>query len=394
MAASSAACSSSLAGATAASSSAEVAQCRICLEDCAVETLLAPCRCTGTGRFVHASCLQRWQDQLVGKGYFDERAWTCQSCCAPFSLRPSLPTASLSRRCLGSRSRPPEPPILERITTNPFFDASLSATLSARSRRQLLASMRPGCLVIRHPAAIQPVLRAEHWSHGVFLIAGMLPGQGHAGWDALVGVNLAGTPCERPRAGVDECFEELRAHLGHVPLRLLSGGPVQQSRMLVLVSISQRPTAPLPDLVRLVVGRPTEVKESEDVDPTTTSPHECAGALFGQPVDILGFLQREPCLGPLSMLAFQGHAVWSNMQLLSEIARGNWMLSEAASEDFTCAGLPANREATWDHFIIERTPTIIESPGSSHRWSIGSLVPGKMLKLPWLKQRRSTSATS
>ena len=36
--------------------------CRICLESSDEESLIAPCRCNGSSKFVHRHCLQRWID--------------------------------------------------------------------------------------------------------------------------------------------------------------------------------------------------------------------------------------------------------------------------------------------------------------------------------------------
>ena len=35
-------------------------ECRICFEDDTNETLFSPCKCSGTMRWVHNSCLQKW----------------------------------------------------------------------------------------------------------------------------------------------------------------------------------------------------------------------------------------------------------------------------------------------------------------------------------------------
>ena len=47
-------------------------QCRICLEDeNDLDTLISPCRCSGTSKYVHKTCLQRWRYQDVNSpGFF------------------------------------------------------------------------------------------------------------------------------------------------------------------------------------------------------------------------------------------------------------------------------------------------------------------------------------
>jgi len=38
-----------------------MAQCRICLEDASLNELISPCRCAGTSKYVHHTCLERWR---------------------------------------------------------------------------------------------------------------------------------------------------------------------------------------------------------------------------------------------------------------------------------------------------------------------------------------------
>ena len=43
-----------------------MAQCRICLEDASLNELIAPCRCAGTSKYVHYTCLERWRASRPG----------------------------------------------------------------------------------------------------------------------------------------------------------------------------------------------------------------------------------------------------------------------------------------------------------------------------------------
>ena len=55
-----------------------LACCRFCLADESVAQLVAPCRCTGTSRFVHPRCLIVWQQH----GHLNE----CEVCHAPWTM--------------------------------------------------------------------------------------------------------------------------------------------------------------------------------------------------------------------------------------------------------------------------------------------------------------------
>eukprot|EP01065_Artemidia_motanka_P000863 TRINITY_DN10404_c0_g1_i1.p1 TRINITY_DN10404_c0_g1~~TRINITY_DN10404_c0_g1_i1.p1 ORF type:complete len:296 (+),score=41.87 TRINITY_DN10404_c0_g1_i1:76-963(+) len=85
---------------TASDSSAARPQCRICLEADRPGSLVAPCStCTGTAKWVHPECLERWRSLAPA------RAFECEVCRTPFdgSVRPpELAPATFPRR--------PEPP--------------------------------------------------------------------------------------------------------------------------------------------------------------------------------------------------------------------------------------------------------------------------------------------
>lgn len=315
------------------------AQCRFCLEDAPVASLVAPCRCTGTSKFVHESCLRMWQEQLGGAE--DERALVCQSCRVPFNLAPQV----VSRGSQHGR-RPMAGPIFENITTNPHFQRHSGGILTNSLQQRIRNGMRPGCLVLRSPGAPEPIIRAEHWQDSAFLIGGVWPGVGHAASDALVGVNLLG---ELLPASVSERCPELRALAAASPQQFWArvGGPVQRRRWLALVvfqgALAQ---ADLPALVRLVVPESVRPGESNII-----------GALFGEPADLLPVLQQQSSIHVLRILAFEGHAIWHSTQLLSEIMRGSWGLALATSEDFLCCFEASDRHECWERLWTDKQPT-------------------------------------
>lgn len=57
--------------------------CRICLEETADRsTLIAPCRCAGSAKYVHRECLDHWRGQNVGT----DRAQRCEVCHFPYTF--------------------------------------------------------------------------------------------------------------------------------------------------------------------------------------------------------------------------------------------------------------------------------------------------------------------
>ena len=52
-------------------------QCRICLEDEEnIDLLISPCRCNGTSKYVHKSCLETWRYQSISARGF----YKCMEC--------------------------------------------------------------------------------------------------------------------------------------------------------------------------------------------------------------------------------------------------------------------------------------------------------------------------
>lgn len=58
-------------------------QCRFCLEDDLQQNLIAPCVCTGSGRYVHSKCVYQWYTHNPSKGL------TCQVCQTRLATRNS-----------------------------------------------------------------------------------------------------------------------------------------------------------------------------------------------------------------------------------------------------------------------------------------------------------------
>jgi hypothetical protein len=71
----------------------EAPRCRVCFEPGTFEDqkedgeLIEPCACKGTQRYVHKSCLVRWQ-QVTQAQPNSRRAFICSVCTEPFSICP------------------------------------------------------------------------------------------------------------------------------------------------------------------------------------------------------------------------------------------------------------------------------------------------------------------
>jgi len=230
--------------------------------------------------------------------------------------------------------------------------------------------MDSGCLVLQTPARARDeaarrgrhngdnffvlfeavvASRLAHWHKGIYLLAAKWERLGSDGSDALVGVNLAGQRTV-PRHSAE--IRQLQAQLPGKPVQCLVGGPVGPDRLLALVPFEGELLQPLPRLVHSVEGLPSEGASGP------------CGALFAELRDVLQVLSEQTNLRPLGAAVFQGHAVWSSDQLLSEVARGSWGLARAQGSDLSVPeGDSEERWSTlWQQRQVVPRTSDVESP--------------------------------
>ncbi|KAH7621403.1 hypothetical protein Ndes2526B_g03747 [Nannochloris sp. 'desiccata'] len=65
--------------------------CRICWDTCESESLISPCSCKGTQKYVHVKCLRKWQENVQKRDLRDERAFRCGVCQVRYTLPPPDP---------------------------------------------------------------------------------------------------------------------------------------------------------------------------------------------------------------------------------------------------------------------------------------------------------------
>ncbi|CAE7879913.1 MARCHF2, partial [Symbiodinium sp. KB8] len=216
----------------------ETPQCRFCLEEGSAEDFIIPCKCEGTSRFVHESCLRRWQSEALSY----EHALICQVCRTNFSIKPPEKiwrTAARSR----SASEDTAAALFDNVRTNPRYDREAIARIPRALRSRLRLLLDSGCLVLQTPARARDeaarrgrhngdnffvlfeavvASRLAHWHKGIYLLAAKWERLGSDGSDALVGVNLAGQRAV-PRHSAE--VRQLQAQLPGKPVQCIVGGP-------------------------------------------------------------------------------------------------------------------------------------------------------------------------
>ncbi|WFD21191.1 hypothetical protein MCAP1_003452 [Malassezia caprae] len=115
--------------------------CRICFDSAVApgDRLLAPCRCRGTMKYVHASCLDEWR----AKSRRADSARKCEQCGAAYMLR-----ATLTMRLLASRA--------VRVVLSLSSCLVLAQCLGVLARI-FLQSKEPALFEAMHPWAMQSV---------------------------------------------------------------------------------------------------------------------------------------------------------------------------------------------------------------------------------------------
>lgn len=177
--------------------------CRYCFEGAETGVLLSPCACKGDQKWVHLTCLRRWQrmvlvSQPTHPAFYerDPRHYRCNVCKGTFSCEP--------------------PTRLELMAS--FTGPELGAL------------MAPDCIIAAHanftselsrqmeglPEYIQERQSYAHWRGGVFLITEVSPLESTL--DAPIGSSSA-LAAIRMRLG-----DELELSLNGQTLRLVPGG--------------------------------------------------------------------------------------------------------------------------------------------------------------------------
>eukprot|EP01065_Artemidia_motanka_P029548 TRINITY_DN35646_c0_g1_i1.p2 TRINITY_DN35646_c0_g1~~TRINITY_DN35646_c0_g1_i1.p2 ORF type:complete len:418 (+),score=126.02 TRINITY_DN35646_c0_g1_i1:180-1256(+) len=276
--------------------------------------MVAPCKCTGSHRWVHADCLRQWQHSVqIGApnhpqaGARERRHTVCSVCAAPYQVAPE------GRAQLLARLAALEP--------------------SALGPGTLLVAGAAASAPVRLPAGVPPVLRLwmeikrAHWARGVYLLYRAAEGAASDGDDALYGLNLT-----RPLAATGDSesgYAALRGVAGpHCRLldtrvaegkyQLFNGGPIAPREWVALCAV---PVSELPN------DHSSGDEESRlEVVCGPSSPDSALVMVVGTAGAVLA-------LKPEHASFFSGHAVWSRTQLLGECARGSWGVGEGTMED-------------------------------------------------------------
>eukprot|EP00928_Gymnodinium_smaydae_P032717 TRINITY_DN23624_c0_g1_i1.p1 TRINITY_DN23624_c0_g1~~TRINITY_DN23624_c0_g1_i1.p1 ORF type:complete len:434 (+),score=104.66 TRINITY_DN23624_c0_g1_i1:103-1404(+) len=319
----------------------EEAICRICFagddgdgdgDGAGAGELVSPCRCVGSQKYVHVSCLRKWQRsvQLSGSNHPAERAReirhkVCNVCNTPFDL-PAQDRAELMADL--AHMRP------EQVAPGVLLLTKKSASDSVASGSQLSIALR---------AFVQA--KAAHFQRAVYILTQIRPSQSNDGGDCVLGVNLS-----RPLDALDISRLEgaaspaaIRASAAKgVDVMWMNGGPVSPLCVTSMVVVEHLTPAQRSVLLgrgaaellaganAAVVHGPLEavlrVAEAE-AQARRAAASGAGGAAPGSGA----------ASGTVTVLAWAGFAQWSRTQLLGEVARGSWGWCDGSASDVALA---------------------------------------------------------
>lgn len=315
--------------------------CRICFAGADNEAgdeglLVSPCRCEGSQKFVHLSCLRHWQRsvQLGGSNHpedtvREDRHQVCNVCKSAFNLPPQDRGSMMSEL---AHVRP------EEIAPGILLVTKKTGAASSMASAQMNIALR---------AFIET--RAAHFREAVYLITDIRPAVGSDGSDAVLGVNLS-RPLETPdvsklegaanEADIQEC-----ARMG-VEVLWMNGGPLRPRAVTTASCVE-----------RLPLTQRQELFAQHGIRELATSSSSGQVLIEGPMTGVLAVAMeearqstaaaarincrhdRERATPSVTVIAWAGVAQWSRTQLLGEVARGSWGWCRGTPADVSAAAL-------------------------------------------------------
>lgn len=296
--------------------------CRICF--CGEEdgqSLVSPCKCQGSQRYVHLSCLRKWQRsvQLDRSNHPDDtdhedRHRICNVCKEPFDILPEDRATMMSG--------------LAEINPEEIRPGMVLITKQTAAEEALPAGSQLNLLLRAYIEA-----KAAHFREAVYILTKIRSQEASDGSDAVIGVNLTRT-MDTPDASMleaapDEATMEMYEGRG-VRIRWMNGGPVSPRAVSAMLRLSH-----------LSRGRRTELCAKHGLEELASDE---GVVIQGSMLGVLMLAAEEADAAAAggheraaTVLAWAGYAQWSRTQLLGEIARGSWGWCQGTAADVRIA---------------------------------------------------------
>lgn len=270
--------------------------CRYCFED--TGTLIAPCNCEGSNKYVHQECLAKWQynsilSQSTHPKYQTNIEKICNVCGSEFKFK------EYSRDKLMLQFTGKE--IANMINKGCYL---VSSKKSSSSNLELMN---------KHKNNRELCNNLKHWTKSIFLVTNI---QGKDDNIHILGISMTNVISVDDYPPLYFTWIKLDRHpffQNKSKVTHFIGGPCNPNIPFYLINIKES------SLKNIDLERFNIVKVVTDMENTF---------IFGQLYELLGNLgyQYLDTLNYISII--WGIAGWSKTQLLGEIARGGWGLSK------------------------------------------------------------------
>mmetsp|Transcript_30046 Transcript_30046/g.54775 ORF Transcript_30046/g.54775 Transcript_30046/m.54775 type:complete len:430 (-) Transcript_30046:81-1370(-) len=296
--------------------------CRICFDGSAEGELVSPCDCVGSQKYVHLSCLRRWQRsvQLGAPNHPEEvrredRHTRCGVCRARFNIPPQDRATMMA----------------DLAHVQPDDVASGLLLITSKTSGELNSAVGATEINILFRAYIEA--KAQHFRQAVYLLTEVAGTASPAGDDAVYGVNLC-RALETPDVSALEdaaSEKEIQKHRQQgVEVLWMNGGPVAPRRVTAIVCVrhmsnERRMFFTTHRNLHTVIRGGTDCVFSGGMSEILAAAAEEAQASVAASTG-----SSKP---RIVVLAWAGYAQWSRAQLLGELARGSWGWCEGTIED-------------------------------------------------------------
>ena len=288
--------------------------CRYCFED--TGTLIAPCNCDGSNKYVHKECLGKWQynsilAQSTHPKYQTNIEKICNVCGSNFRIKEH------SREELMLKFTGEE--IANMITTGCYLVSSKN------SSEKNLELMR------KHSKDLELCQNLNHWTKSVFLVTNIYGSNNDI---HILGVSITNIISINDYPQLYFPWIRLSKHSlfnSRMNVKHFIGGPCNPLSPFYLINIDTKAIEKI------------DIKKYNIVKVLSKDKHTI---IFGQLYELLNKLDIDLSAHIRFVSVIWGVAGWSRTQLLGEIARGGWGISKSGYYDNK-----KDQNILWEHFL-------------------------------------------
>lgn len=288
-------------------------QCRYCFNYDILENLISPCQCKGNLKWVHLTCLRKWQKsvlltQSTNPKYRTNIDETCNVCLTKFNVKP-----------------PDRYEMMLKYAGNEMAKLLIPSTFMVSDKT---VSENNIDAIKKHKEDQFFTHSVNHWTYGVYLITDVIKNNNSD--DTILGVDFTRPITQLPTQfyTLDKKILNIQSiwkkydfikNIPFINIKYFIGGPCNPEAGVALVYL------------------PEINKSKIDLSEFRIIKLEDKSCVYG-PIEyvvqlIVYFYKNVSIFEKIDMYAFVGVAGWSREQLLGEISRRHWGLCNSKLDD-------------------------------------------------------------